>query len=56
MLGNYAGWKAQAIGANSQGAQSILKTDYKDDDMKLDVLFLFFFLYRVRAHVKLSCL
>merc|ERR1740130_952969 len=34
--GNYAGWKAQAIGANSQGAQSILKTDYKDEEMKLD--------------------
>jgi len=34
--GNYGGWKAQAIGANSQGAQSILKSDYKDDDMKLD--------------------
>lgn len=34
--GNYGGWKAQAIGANDQGAQSILKSDYKDDDMKLD--------------------
>lgn len=26
--GNYAGWKAQAIGKNSKAAQSILKTDY----------------------------
>jgi len=33
--GNYSGWKAKAIGANNQGAQSILKTDYKDE-MKLD--------------------
>ncbi|KAK3033628.1 hypothetical protein RJ639_033753 [Escallonia herrerae] len=29
--GNYAGWKAAAIGANNQAAQSILKQDYKDD-------------------------
>jgi len=27
--GNYGGWKAKAIGANHQAAQSILKTDYK---------------------------
>lgn len=27
--GNYGGWKAKAIGANHQSAQSILKTDYK---------------------------
>ena len=26
--GNYAGWTATAIGANSQAAQAILKTDY----------------------------
>ena len=29
--GNYAGWKATAIGANNQSAQSILKTDFKED-------------------------
>ena len=29
--GNYSGWKATAIGANNQSAQSILKSDYKDD-------------------------
>ncbi|URD96938.1 hypothetical protein MUK42_32491 [Musa troglodytarum] len=29
--GNYSGWKAAAIGANSQAAQSMLKQDYKDD-------------------------
>ncbi|KAF5936004.1 hypothetical protein HYC85_027133 [Camellia sinensis] len=29
--GNYGGWKAAAIGANNQAAQSILKQDYKDD-------------------------
>lgn len=33
--GNYGGWKATCIGANSQAAQSILKQDYKDD-MTLD--------------------
>jgi len=27
--GNYGGWKAKAIGANNQAAQSILKSDYK---------------------------
>jgi 20S proteasome subunit alpha 3 len=27
--GNYGGWKATAIGANNQAAQSILKSDYK---------------------------
>jgi 20S proteasome subunit alpha 3 len=33
--GNYAGWKAKAIGANNAAAQSILKSDYKEDvDMK----------------------
>jgi len=29
--GNYGGWKAAAVGANNQAAQSILKQDYKDD-------------------------
>lgn len=29
--GNYSGWKATAIGANSNSSQSSLKTDYKDD-------------------------
>lgn len=29
--GNYGGWKATAIGANSAAANSILKSDYKDD-------------------------
>jgi 20S proteasome alpha/beta subunit len=29
--GNYGGWKATAIGANNQAAQSILKQDYKDE-------------------------
>jgi 20S proteasome subunit alpha 3 len=29
--GNYGGWKATAIGANNQAAQSILKQDYKED-------------------------
>ncbi|XP_025808388.1 proteasome subunit alpha type-4-2-like [Panicum hallii] len=28
--GNYGGWKAAAVGANSQAAQSMLKQDYKD--------------------------
>jgi len=28
--GNYGGWKATAIGANNQAAQSILKQDYTD--------------------------
>mmetsp|Transcript_8278 Transcript_8278/g.20440 ORF Transcript_8278/g.20440 Transcript_8278/m.20440 type:complete len:234 (-) Transcript_8278:57-758(-) len=30
--GNYAGWKAHAIGANHQQAQNILNQDYKDDE------------------------
>lgn len=34
--GNYGGWKAKAIGANNQAAQSILKTDYKIDETSLD--------------------
>ncbi|KAJ4954726.1 hypothetical protein NE237_011509 [Protea cynaroides] len=29
--GNYAGWKAAAIGANNQAAQSMLKQDYKEE-------------------------
>ncbi|KAH3761122.1 20S proteasome subunit alpha 3 [Pelomyxa schiedti] len=29
--GNYGGWRATAIGANNQAAQSILKSDYKED-------------------------
>lgn len=29
--GNYGGWKAKAIGANHQSAQSILKTDYTSE-------------------------
>jgi len=38
--GNYAGWKASAIGSNNQAAQSILKQDYNaqlslDDACKL---------------------
>ncbi|KAK1604723.1 hypothetical protein QYE76_028396 [Lolium multiflorum] len=28
--GNYSGWKASAVGANSQAAQSMLKQDYRD--------------------------
>ena len=34
--GNYGGWKAKAIGNNNQAAQSILKTDYKIDEITLD--------------------
>lgn len=33
--GNYSGWKAISIGANTQAAQTLLQMDYKDD-MKLD--------------------
>jgi len=29
--GNYGGWKATAIGANNQSAQSMLRTEYKED-------------------------
>ncbi|KAK4525608.1 hypothetical protein GAYE_SCF15G3517 [Galdieria yellowstonensis] len=36
--GNYGGWKATAIGANSTAAQSILKTDYQDDISLKDAL------------------
>ena len=28
--GNYGGWKATAIGANNQGAQNLLKQEYKE--------------------------
>ena len=40
--GNFAKWKATAIGANTQAAQSILKQDYNDtlslhDALKLTV-------------------
>lgn len=33
--GNYGGWKAKAIGANNEAAQSIMKTDYVED-LKID--------------------
>ncbi|KAI8807268.1 putative proteasome component Pre9 [Cladochytrium replicatum] len=33
--GNYSGWKATCIGANSSNAQSILKQDYKETGMTL---------------------
>jgi len=33
--GNYGGWRATAIGANNQAAQSILKSDWKED-MSMD--------------------
>eukprot|EP00164_Ancoracysta_twista_P000396 GFYU01000540.1.p1 GENE.GFYU01000540.1~~GFYU01000540.1.p1 ORF type:complete len:258 (-),score=80.52 GFYU01000540.1:188-928(-) len=36
--GNYGGWKATAIGANNQAAQSILKQDYKTDIKLADAL------------------
>lgn len=29
--GNYGGWKAAAVGANNQAAQSMLKQDYKEE-------------------------
>ena len=38
--GNYGGWKATAIGANNQAAQSILKQDWKDDLTVKDALML----------------
>ena len=38
--GNYGGWKARAIGANNQAAQSILKTDYKEEGSMEDALML----------------
>jgi len=33
--GNYGGWKATCIGNNSQSAVSMLKTDYKENEMTL---------------------
>lgn len=33
--GNYGGWKATAIGANYQAAQSLLKENYKIDETEL---------------------
>ncbi|PXF42114.1 Proteasome subunit alpha type-4-3 [Gracilariopsis chorda] len=36
--GNYGGWKATSIGANSNAASSILKSDYKDDMKLTDAL------------------
>jgi 20S proteasome subunit alpha 3 len=33
--GNYGGWKATAIGANNQAAQSMLKSDYKIGEVDL---------------------
>lgn len=34
--GNYSGWKATSIGANNSSAQTILKQEYKDDDLSLE--------------------
>ena len=34
--GNYAGWKATSIGANSGTVQSIFKSDFKDEGINLD--------------------
>jgi len=36
--GNYGGWKATAIGANNQSAQSSLRADYKHDCTVVDAL------------------
>jgi 20S proteasome subunit alpha 3 len=38
--GNYGGWRAKAIGANNQAAQSILKSDYhpEGDEKKVPTL------------------
>jgi 20S proteasome subunit alpha 3 len=36
--GNYGGWKATAIGANNQAAQSILRADYKHEFTMQDAL------------------
>ncbi len=33
--GNYGGWKAYCIGANSQSAMSLMKQEYKDDKIPL---------------------
>ncbi|KAJ1527334.1 protein with putative role during mitosis, partial [Nowakowskiella sp. JEL0078] len=34
--GNYSGWKATCIGANSSNAQSILKQEYKEEGVDLE--------------------
>lgn len=34
--GNYGGWKATSIGANSVAAQSLMKQEYKADAISLD--------------------
>lgn len=34
--GNYGGWKATCIGKGHQNAISLLKTEYKDEDMTLE--------------------
>ena len=36
--GNYGGWKATAIGENNQTAQSILKSQYKDEMSATDAM------------------
>ncbi|KAJ2922574.1 hypothetical protein H1R20_g14525, partial [Candolleomyces eurysporus] len=36
--GNYSGWKATCIGANSGTAQSLLKQEYKDDILVKDAI------------------
>jgi len=36
--GNYGGWRATAIGANNQSAQSILRADYKPEFTVADAL------------------
>ena len=36
--GNYGGWKATSIGANHQGAQNLLKQEYKDDPSLQDAV------------------
>lgn len=38
--GNYGGWKAAAMGANSQAAISMLKQDYKDGQTLNDSIIL----------------
>ncbi|KAF8546927.1 proteasome-domain-containing protein, partial [Imleria badia] len=38
--GNYSGWKATCIGANSGTAQSLLKQEYKDDMSVEDAIWL----------------
>jgi len=38
--GNYGGWKATAIGANYQSAQSIMRSDYKEEFTLKDAIHL----------------